>query len=503
MNGKILKYFLLTSAILINVYALYVNYPTELLIEQHLILAIALLIIMFVLKNNKEAMLDLLLLFFLFTLFNKVSVGTIKLLMLPRISPERVTLIVIFSIFMFELLSRKRRVLALSSMETAMIFFSIYIIFSMIVSGTITNKGKGLALGFFLSAYGIPFLIFFVSKNIIDDEHRIKKFLIFLSVVGLYLGLTGIFEYFHLRQFVFPKIIMNPFQGGLFGRARGPFLAPHANGTVIGMIIFTTFILLLTEIKKWKKWFYIIALACLSIALVFTLTRSAWVGFLVATLLIPIFMPRLRKAFFISLLVLIFASLLLINFAEIKTKTFADDRELYKKGNATLIDKIFHRTTAMSSVTGRIDLYKMGFKMFIDRPFFGYGYNAYQKAREAQGINILLLTKQKDTRAASIHDTLVALLLDIGLVGVGIYLFIIVNILNICRKLYNKLPRDGFLGKDLVVICTGTFIVYLISTQMFDVRFFYFPNSLFFCLAGIMAGLYQRNLQSENNNPTT
>jgi O-antigen ligase len=402
---------------------------------------------------------------------------------------------------MFELLVRKRRIMAVSSIETAMMFFSVYIIFSMIVAGTITNKGRGLALGTFLSAYGIPFFTFFISKNIIDDKHRIKKLFIFLSVIGLYLGLTGIFEYFQLRQFIFPDIIMHAHQGVGIGRARGPFLNPAANGSVIGMIIFPTFLLFLKESKKWKKWFYIISLACLNAAPIFTLTRSAWVGFLVAILIVPIFMPRMRKAFLISLVVLSIASLLLINFAGTKRKTFTNEGELYIKGNASLIDKIVSRTTTQSTVTARIDLYKMGFVMFLDRPFVGHGYNAFQQSREAYGANMLLLANEKFTQVARIHDTLVALLIDIGLFGVSIYLFIIFNILNVCRKLYNKLPRYGFLGKDLVVICTGTFIVYLISSEMYDIRFYYFPNSLFYCLAGIMAGLYQRNLQSENKNP--
>lgn len=494
MNGAILKNLLLIFAILINGYAYYVNFPTELLIKLHLIFAIAFLAAIFF---RKDSIVNLLLLALFIMLFKRSSGLGIGLPLPSQISPERIVLIIISLIFMFNfLIAKKSRMLAFSSVETAMILFSMYIIFSMVISGTIAAKGKGVALGFFLSAYGIPFFIFFISKNTINDEKKIKKFFIFLSVIGLYLGLTGIFEYFQFSQLVYPRYIM---AAQFAGRAKGPFVQPAVNGTVIGMIIFTTLLLLLTESKKWRKWFYIITLACLTAALVFTLTRSGWLAFLIATLIIPIFMPKLRKAFFVSLLAISFVSVFLINFSGIKVKTFKNEEELRMgKNRATLIDKIFNRTKDESSITARTELYKIAFKMFLDHPFLGSGYNAFHKARSAYGLDLLLLTNNRTAQVSGIHNTLLALLVDIGVVGISIYLFIIFNIFNVCRKLYNKLPRDRFLGKDLVVMCTGAIIVYFVSSQMYDIRFFYFPNSLFFCMAGIMFGVCQRILQSGN-----
>ena len=54
--------------------------------------------------------------------------------------------------------------------------------------------------------------------------------------MGFYLGLTGIFEYLQLKQFVFPSYIMNPWIGVHWGRARGPFMNSGINGAVTGMI---------------------------------------------------------------------------------------------------------------------------------------------------------------------------------------------------------------------------------------------------------------------------
>lgn len=495
MNTTILKSLLLIFVILINIFAFYAHIPTGILLKMHLALAIAILVIIFIFKND---MLNLLILWFFLVLF-KASGGAIKLPFLPDIFPERIIMVLIALIFIIELMLKKREILKFSAAEIAMMLFSLYLIFSIIIAGTYINEEKGFSPGMFLNTYGFPFVIFFISKNIIDNESKIRKFFFFLSFIGLYLGLTSIFEYFQLKQFVFPRYIMSEWIGGFYGRARGPFLQPAVNGTVMGILIFVSASLLLHENKGWKKYFYVISIICLLMGILFTLTRSCWVATLAAIFTMPILIPRVRKLFFISLVTITILSLFIMKYSEIRTRGFADEGDLYKK-KATLVEKIVFRTTTESSVYGRVNLYKAAFILFLDSPFFGHGYGAFQQAKQGYGINLqLLYSSANEARIAGIHDTTMSLLVDLGLVGVILYLFIMIYILNICRKLYNKLPREIFSGKDLLASSVGMFIVYLVSSQMFDMRFFLFPNCLFFCVAGILVGLYQRMLRSEIN----
>ena len=493
MNGTILKSLLLTFVILFNVYAFNTHIPTVPLLKMHLTLAVAILVLMFIVKNN---MVTLLSLWFLLVLFQKVTWGSV-LPMLPRISPDRIIFILIVLFFLFEFMFKGRKIQAFSSIEMTMIAFSMYILFSMIASGTMI-KATGLSFGVYLVAYGFPFFMFFISKNVIDDENKIKKFFIFLCVIGLYLGLTGIFEYFRLDQLVFPRKIVQTMGGGLQARSRGPFLQPAVNGTVIGMIILSTLILLRSECSKWRKNFYIISLISMIVTLLFTFTRSCWLAFIVAIFTIPIFAPRLRGVFIQSLLGLIILILFLSTFVNINARSFGKEDQFYFE-NATLIEKLVTRFTAESSVTGRVDLLKMGYMVFMDQPFFGHGFGTFGKLVEKYGISLEASTLDRDiSKIHGIHDTTVALLVDVGLIGVSMYLFILFNILNVYRKLYKKLPREGFLGRELMVICIGTFIVFLINAQFFDMRLYIFPNTLFFCIAGIMVGFYHRLSGNEN-----
>lgn len=497
MNGTILKYLLLTLVVLFNGYAYYINVPAELLLKMHLSLAIAILVGIFLLKNN---IVNLLLLWFFFALFEK-SAGVITFPMLPAISPHRLILGLMAVIFIVEMLMQKRRVLSFSAVEIAMMFFSVYLIFSMLISGTIYDKEHGLTLGLYLAPYGMPYVIFFISKNIIDDETKTKKFFFFLTVIGLYLGLTAIFEYLDFRPLIFPRNIISWQHGA---RALGPFLHAPVNGTVMGMLLFVPIFLLLHENKRWKKYLYVITTICLLFGILFSFTRSAWLGSLAAIFTMPVLIPRVRKTFFISLLIFGFLSLLFVNFYEIKTREFGSERELIAK-KATLTEIIIHRVSSMSGITGRADsrinLLMKAFMMFEDEPIFGHGYGAWGGK---YGISIQSSTAEVDmSKKGGIHSTLIALMVDVGLVGISIYVFIYFYIFNVFRKLYKKLPRGVFLGRDLMAICLGSFIVFLINTELFDMRFFLFPNSLFFCVAGIMAGFYQRSLQSKNLNPTT
>lgn len=488
MNSTILKSLLLTFVIFESGFAFYKHIPTEQFLRMQFAMGIAIVLLFFILKND---MLKLLLLWFIVALF-KGATGGAKLTYLPDIFADRMILVLIAVIFTVEMLMKKIRVLSFSAAEVAMIGFSIYVIFSMIISGTISEQGQGVSPGKFLTAYGFPFAIFFISKNIANDENKIKKIFFLFVFIGLYLGITAIIEYFQWRQLLFPRYLWRARPG----RAGGPFLHPAVNGIVMGMLLLVPIFLFLHENKRWKKYLYVITAICLLAGILFTFTRSAWVSSLTAIFTVPIFMPRVRKLLFVSFLMIGILSLSFSYFYDIKIRQLKEKEFITK--NATLIERIVNRFTAEETIEGREDLYKFAFKMFLNKPFLGHGYGGFQQAKKGYGATMLISNQFAATRAG-IHNTLLSLLVDLGLIGLSFYLFIVIYIVNICRKLYIKLPRETFLGKDLIVACIGIFIVYLISIQFFDVRFVLFPNALFFCIAGITVGLNQRILQNEIN----
>jgi O-antigen ligase len=487
--------------VVINIFGINKFIPTISLLKFYFILGLIPLVFIFIARFDLT--INLLMLFFFFVLFKEL--GQLPIPLLPDLFPWRLIWIILFVVLAYELLSRKRkRILPFTDIEIAMVMFSIITILSMISAGTFYQEGKGLTLNYYLNAYGIPFSIFFLAKNIINTQDGINKMFIFFVIIGLYLGLTGIFEHFEINALVYPKVIMNRWQGVSWGRARGPFMNSAVNGTAIGMIIFIIIYMLLHEKIIRKKIFYVITLICTLAGLLFTLTRGCWIAFIVAILFATMFIPQIRRVVISSILVLTVIIFILIGTKGIQFKSTYTEAELHAS-EASLMEKIFYRTQKWSTVVGRIDLYKISLKMFLDKPIFGYGYGAFIEAKEK-----FILESDDDisgekfiTNRARGHDTLIGILVDLGLVGFSFLMYIIFRILSTCKKLYygkNQVDTT-IITKNFPVLVASVFIVYLINIQVIDIRNFLFPNSLFFILAGIIVGIDQQNtiVQAQRN----
>jgi O-antigen ligase len=367
----------------------------------------------------------------------------------------------------------------------------------MISSGTFYQQGKGLTLNYYLNAYGFPFSIFFLAKNVVENEDEIKKIFIFFAMIGLYLGLTGIFEHFDIKQLVYPSDIMNPFKGVSWGRARGPFMNSAVNGTAIGMIIFILIYLLLHEKLVWRKIFFFSTLLCMLATLLFTLTRGCWIAFLVAAITSSIFISQVRKVFVPGLIVVISIIIFILATSDISFRSNYTETELQWDEEVSLKEKLFYRFQKVETIVGRLDLYKISFKMFLKKPLLGYGYGVFVEAKKKfiSQSNENISDDKFITHITRGHDTLVGILVDLGLVGFSFLIFIVFRIFSTCKKLYSGRNRieSKFIPKYSPVLFSCIFIVYLINIQTIDVRIFLFPNGLFFLLAGIIVGIDQRS----------
>ena len=95
------------------------------------------------------------------------------------------------------------------------------------------------------------------------------------------------------------------------------------------------------------------------------------------------------------------------------------------------------------------------------------------------------------------HDSLVAILVELGLIGLSLYLFIMFNILIISKRLYRQLPRNAFIGKGIVAIFLGIFILYSAVVEFAPFATLISSLSIFYCIAGIIVGLHQRVSKQE------
>jgi O-antigen ligase len=413
-----------------------------------------------------------LIIWFFLVLFNGVF-GQLTLSMLPDISFYRIMWILLFLSFLSQIALKERDLLPITKIEIAMILFCIVCLVSMFRAGSIFKAGEGLVLSDFLNNYAIPFSILFLSKQIMDNEEKIKKLFNALLIIGIYLTFTGIFEHFNLTALVFPRTIMDPYKGIHFGRARGPFLQAEINGTILGMILVASVYVVLHKRRRLSKIFYIIFTSLIPITIFFTYTRACWLGFISSILVVPLFYQRLRKIFLSGFFIVFIITIL-------------------NWSNVTSPDRTVGGVTAMNPVYDRINVGAASLDMFINKPIFGFGFNTFASVYSDYFYKVNGIPYQGVSVGS--HHTLLTILVEVGLVGFVPLMLIFFYIFKHSKELYRKSPPNPFLGKGLVAIFWGTSIVYIINMQFVEMRYFLFPNSLFFMLAGTVVGLNQRLL---------
>ncbi len=475
-----LKYPLLILFVFINIHGFYMLKPAMSILKLNLILLVPPLMII-ILKNDSF---KLFLLWIFFALFDKL--GKISLQVLPDITPDRIILVVIVLIIMLDAtFNREKRMLPITAAEVAMVMLFMLCIFSMILSDTLYSK-EGFAVSSFLNGFGIPYIIFFISKNTVNNEQRLKKLFIFLAIIGFYLGITGIFQYYRISYLIYPKYLLT-YQGYAGKAAVGAFKNSTVYGLVIGIIILIT-IYLLQESRKGAKLFYLTSVIVMLVGLLFAYQRASWLGFLLSSLMIPVFLPKARKAFFVSLLIVIIVIATQFTADQLKPQTFTGND--FKRAESVK-DRFSGRLTSEGSVYGRLTLYGVVWRMFLEKPVFGFGLGTYfEKSpkyfEKVKGIPYSAYP------GSNLHDTMSGILVELGLAGLGLYLLILFLIFKSSMQLYLRLPPGVFMGKGLVGIFWGVFIVFLINTQFFQARLFLFPNALFFLIAGTICGFSQR-----------
>ena len=486
-----MKIILILIITLIALYAFsaYISYQDLLL--YYGLLAVIPIVFVYLKRNLLNGLLIwFFLLLFKYGLYN-YGTGLIKVPMMPDPHIERIMWLAVYSIFLMELLLGQRRMTAgITFIELTMMSLCIYIIFSMILSGTIFDKEKGLTLNTLLSGYVVPFSIFFLSQNLIDNEERTRKVFLFFIMIGTYLSVTGIAEYFKWNSLVFPKYIMSPWIGIHYGRARGPFLQATVEGTVLGMILFMTFYIFTFTNKAWKKICLSLLMILILTTVLFTMQRASWLGVIIPLFLIPIFFKQARTVIIMGYLALAIFGFTQYASDSLKLSSYSAGDEAREE---SIVKKISGRTTAGGSVYGRINLYITAWKMFTERPLMGFGYNSYgEHNRQYMGPVKGIPYKGVISAENTLHDSWMSILVELGLVGMSLILFILFFVLRISMKLYSILPREGFYSKKFIVIFWAIAVVYFFNSMLVQMNYFLFPNAMFYLMCGILVGLYKR-----------
>lgn len=405
-------------------------------------------------------------------LFN-YAVGTIDLAGVPDLSLARIIWLFMCLALFYQVVNGNTGLLALTGTEIAMLIFLVLALTSKFFMQSSASGITDPGISKFLNGYLFPFSMFFFAKQLVRDQKDAGSILLFLVWIGLYLSLTAIGEHFpFLSKLVLPQLIMDPNAGIHWGRARGPFLNAAVNGTVLGMIFpIAIFLGMRERTRPELKWFCLTVAALIPIALYFTLTRACWLGGLAAAMIMAAYYPKLRGP---ALAVLIVLAVTIAGKWTIEASTGTGQG--------------MERLRSKAPIYNRIYLNDITWRMFEKRPLFGYGLDTFPHIshrffRKIKGVPYYAL------RGLAHHNTFLVVLVELGVFGflslMSVYFFILKRGADLFRA-----ASDGDPGlRGLAVTFGAASAVLFLNMFFIDMRFFAFPNAVFFILGGMLTGL--------------
>lgn len=386
--------------------------------------------------------------------------------LLVTLTPDRILFLIIVSIFIINIIRRKNNRLHLGKIEILMLIFALYCSISLWVSGAdIGLERKRWQSTLFNLAY-YPFITYIISKNYEFKRKEIVAILTTLSIIGVYLAFTGIFEHYKMNDLIYPKYIMDTTVGIQWGRSRGPFGSASTMGKMLIMCFIAT-MLLINGSGLLKKLFLFLELLLISMSIYFTETRSIWIIFGV-TLIIMVFMSKsLRKPTFIIVAILIMGTIIGAG-----SKLSIWESSLFSRRQETIDYRKVN--------------YYTDIEMIKDNTFWGIGYGKFTsewpKYFNKTGIK---LTHDIKTLNDGNHNTFLGLLAEIGVVGFSIFILIYLNIFKDCLKALKKINDSQQNDKGLIVATISMIVAYFIEGQFVDLRFQQVYPTVMFLFIGI------------------
>jgi O-antigen ligase len=311
----------------------------------------------------------------------------------------------------------------------------------------------------------VPFALFYLAGLVFTEERRFRHFEIFLLVVLAYLSFTAIAFLAGAKSLIFPRFILDESLGFHADRARGPLLQAVANGVSLNLLgVLAWHAYRRGSVRGIKM---VVLLASVPLAILATMTRAVWLSF-AGTVLALIFMSNsrtLRRACVGLVLIAGAGGLVVLSSPELGSE---------------LRDRLEER----GPVDYRAAVYAGGWDMFLQRPLTGWGFHRMpgELPRHVSGY---------DEKVLYPHNTYLELLVEHGVVGLALYLWLMREMWRLGRGAIPADEKDGFLDSQFHRMWPILLAVYWVNAAMV-VMSYQFVNGLLFAMAGMLAAQRRR-----------
>jgi putative inorganic carbon (hco3(-)) transporter len=315
------------------------------------------------------------------------------------------------------------------------------------------------------SKFVVPFALFHLAQIVFTEERELRRFEMYAVLVLAYLSFTAIAFLVGAKSLIFPRFILDESVGFHVDRARGPFLQAVANGVSLNLLG----ILALHAYRRgrFRGAKILLALASVPLAIVATMTRAVWLSF-AATLVLLLWQCRNRRVRSASIILGIIAAVAFAAF--VRSSQFG----------GSLSDRFEER----GPVDFRQAVYAGSWEMFLERPITGWGFHQMP-------LELPRFVSGYTAKTMYPHNTYLELLVEQGLVGFSLYIWLMWELWRLGRGTIPPGERKGFLNRGFHSLWPILLAVYWVNAAVV-VMTYQFVNGLLFAIAGMLAAQRRR-----------
>ena len=315
------------------------------------------------------------------------------------------------------------------------------------------------------SKFVVPFALFHLAGVVFTEERKFRQFEGFALIVLGYLSFTAIAFLSGAHSLIFPRFILDESLGFHADRARGPLLQAVANGVSLNMLGLLALHAYQRGSVRGVK--IAVLLGSVPIAILATMTRAVWLSF-AGTVIVLIFLSDsrvLRRAC---------TGLVLIATAGLAVVLSSHDLRV------SLSDRLEER----GPLAYRAAVYAGGWDMFWGRPLTGWGFHQMpaELPRYVSGYGERVLYP---------HNTYLEVLVEFGLVGLALYLWLMWELWRLGRGAMPAGAEGRFLDSQFHRMWPILLAVYWVNAAVV-VMSYQFVNALLFTMAGMLAAQRRR-----------
>ncbi|HYI38579.1 MAG TPA: O-antigen ligase family protein [Thermoleophilaceae bacterium] len=307
----------------------------------------------------------------------------------------------------------------------------------------------------------LPYLLFLVAPVVFAEESRRRTLLAALVGLGGYLGFTAFMETANIGPLVVPSFINDTSIGFHPDRARGPFLEAVTNGAGLYTGVLAAAVALYFWRGTRSRQAALAVLGLCAVGMLFTETRSVWLGGVVATVVALLAVRELR-VWFLPVVGLV-AALMAISLTTVPG----------------LADRVTERSNDQRTVWDRKNLGTAAANMVEAHPLVGVGWGRFQaeSAPYFEENQDFPLTATDEI----IHNVFLTYAAETGLIGLSLWLLTLG--MGAAAALRPGTRPEARPWK----VAAGAFLVFYLTIASFVFSQVY-PNNMVWLLMGVAVG---------------